>query len=151
MKTRPRRDFSRPMRRRATFFSRSAILSVEKVASSFPRQAQASGKGERAQSGEKEREREREGSSHVVVSTHPLSDGESTTTTFSQLVSKDYSICNPISDNPCGLPSTWSDARNLGWENIGLKATVHHFRPSFPRSILRLRIFWEWNGRKSAR
>lgn len=31
----------------------------------------------------KKREREREGSSHVVVSTHPLSDGESTTTTFS--------------------------------------------------------------------
>lgn len=29
------------------------------------------------------KEREREGSSHVVVSTHPLSDGESTTTTFS--------------------------------------------------------------------
>lgn len=55
MRTLPRRNFSRPMRRRATFFSRSAILSAEKVASEI-------GVGEREgwksiERGKRERER----------------------------------------------------------------------------------------------
>lgn len=55
MRTLPRRNFSRPMRRRTTFFSRSAILSAEKVASEI-------GVGEREgwksiERGKRERER----------------------------------------------------------------------------------------------
>ena len=62
MRTLPRRNFSRPMRRRATFFSRSAILSAEKVAPEIGVGEREGWKSIERGKREREREREREGS-----------------------------------------------------------------------------------------